>query len=217
MILKLKELAQRVRKLLPTQLETGFPHEWEYPQVVTVRGLVMPAERCWPLRMLPDGRKPTVTSKHFTRNPERKNHFGCDLFYRYDPKTDPPMKLGDGGRTQKWWIPNDTVVVAQAEGEVVIAGNSATGYRAWVRHEGGLATGGFHLTQLFVKIGDSVAPGDPLGIVGDNPRDNDARHLHTELYKGPIIKYPAGTLDPELFWIGAQVLPAIPYATEVLR
>lgn len=213
MILKLKELAQRVRKILPAQLNTGFPADWEYPQVVTVRGLTMPAHRCFPLRMLSDGRQPTVTSKHFSRNPERKNHFGCDLFYKYDLKIDPPMKIGDTGRTKNWWIPDKTIVIAQAEGDVELAGNSATGYRVWVRHEGGLATGGFHFSQIFVKTGDSVKLGDPLGIVGDNPKDNDARHLHTELYNGRLSGYPRGTLDPELFWIGAKMLPA----TEVLR
>jgi hypothetical protein len=175
---------------------------------VTVAGLVMPARRCWPLRALPDGRKPVVTSRHAIHNKSRPNHYGCDLFYAYR-NDDPPMKIGDGGRTKGWFIPERTWAIAQADGLVEIAGNSRTGFRVWIRHAGGLATGGFHFTELAVKPGDAVRMGDRVGIVGDNPADHDPDHLHTELYRGELRKYPRGTLDPELFWRGAVVLPAL--------
>lgn len=205
---KLKEMAAKVRKIFPAGTLTGLPPEWEYPQTIVVQGHTMPASRCYPLRALPDGRRPVVTSKFKTRNPERPNHNGCDLFYKYELGKDPAMKNGDGGRTGKWWIPDNTYAVAQADGEIEIAGNSRTGYRLWVRHDGGLATGGFHFTKLMVATGDLVTEGQKLAVVGDNPIDNDARHLHTELIKGKLGSYPSGLLDPELFWIGAKLLPS---------
>jgi murein DD-endopeptidase MepM/ murein hydrolase activator NlpD len=168
----------------------------------------MPAERCWPLRCLPDGRKPTITSAF--RPPDRLNHNGCDLFYAYLP-TDPPMKIGDGGRTRNWWIPLGTYAVAQADGVVVLAGPIRTGYRVWIEHAGGWKTGGFHFDKLAdgITVGATVKMGDPVGRVSDNPIDNDADHLHTELYFGELGVYPSGLLDPATFWLGAKYLPSL--------
>lgn len=168
-------------------------------------GATMPAARCWPLRELPDGRKPVVTSGF--RVPDRPRHPGCDLFYERRAG-DPPMKVGDGGRENKWWIPPGTHAVAQADGIVVRASKIATGFRYAIAHEGGYVTLGMHLTQLFVKEGDHVALGQELGTVGDNPIDTDAIHLHTELHAGPVDEYPRHLVNPELFWHGAVVLPA---------
>lgn len=172
-----------------------------------IEGLVLPYHRCWPLRMLADGRRPAITSRHALRNPDRPTHRGVDLFYRYQ-QGDPPMRVGDGGRTGRWWIPDNTWAVAPADGLVELAVNSRTGHRVWVRHAGGLLTGGFHMTTLAVKPGDAVRMGDPIGVVGDNPADHDARHLHWEVYEGAIGRYPRGTVDPERWLRGAKVLEA---------
>ncbi len=118
------------------------------------------------------------------------------------------MRIGDGGRTSRWFIPDHTWSIAPADGLVEIAGNSKTGYRVWMRHAGGLLTGGFHMVELAVKSGDAVKMGDVIGIVGDNPIDNDARHLHWECYVGELGKYPRGTIDPERFLKGSVILPA---------
>lgn len=170
-------------------------------------GLVLPVQRCYPLRALPDGRRPQVTSRHAIHNPSRPTHRGVDLFYPWR-EGDPPMKIGDGGRTAKWIIPPGTIAIAAAAGEVEIAGTSRTGWRCWIRHEGGLATGGFHLRDVRVAIGEPVELGQDLGEVGDNPVDHDAVHLHWEVYKGKLGAYPAGTCDPEIWLRGATVLPA---------
>jgi hypothetical protein len=164
----------------------------------------IPSPRCWPLRILPDLRRPVVTSRHFTRNPDRKNHNGVDLFYSYKPGIDPPMKLGDGGRTEKWWIPDRTHAIAGAAGRVELAGNSATGFRVWLDIGGGWHLGYFHLSMLLVQPGELLALGAPVGIVGDNPAGHDARHLHFELYFGALSRYPVGTRDPEAFLEGAR-------------
>lgn len=167
----------------------------------------MPAERCWPLRCLADGRKPTVTSEF--RPPDRPTHNGCDLFFAYKAG-DPPTPIGDGGRTKNWWIPPNTYAVAQADGVVVLAGSTRTGWRVWVQHEHGWKTGGFHFDKLAdgIAVGKAVKMGDPIGRISDNPADHDADHLHTELYLGDLGVYPSGLVDPEVFWVGAKYLPA---------
>jgi hypothetical protein len=173
---------------------------------VTRGDLVMPRERFWPLRQLRDGREPQITSRHAIHNPERPSHRGVDMFYRY-VASDPPMRIGDGGRTARWWIPVGTLAVASADGLVEIAGPSKTGWRVWLSHAGGLRTGYFHLRSLTVKAGEAVKAGSPIGIVGDSPAGYDAAHLHFEVYRGPIKKYPTGTIDPERWLRGAAFLP----------
>lgn len=177
----------------------------------------MPLVRVWPLRTLLDGRAPQITSRYYTRNPERAapdhRHRGVDLFYRYDAAKDGPVKDGDGGRTGAWFIPDGTHAVAAGAGVVAPAaytGATSTGMRTWILHENGYATGYFHLRTLEVKPGQHLLPGDPIGIVSDNPADFDAKHLHFELYAGPLAGYPGGSRDPEDFLAGAAHLSAEP-------
>lgn len=165
----------------------------------------LPAERCWPIRRLTDGRQPHVTS-HF-RNPERVNHAGADIMYRYEAG-DPATRVGDSGRTSKWWIPEGTAAIAVADGTIEHAGKTSTGWRVWVRH-GDYATGYFHLTKIFVAPGDTVALGDPLGIIGDNPIDTDPDHLHFELVLGSLDNLAANRRDPMLLLKGAPMLEAV--------
>jgi hypothetical protein len=165
-----------------------------------------PAGRIWPLANLPDGRQPRITSRHWTKNPDRANpdrrHYGVDLMYDYLP-TDPVVRIGDSGRTKGFWIPADTIAVACADGVVELAGPSRTGHRVWVRH-GTHALGYFHLQRLLCTPGSTVKAGDPIGIVGDNPIDTDPDHLHFELYAGPLGGYPSGSVDPERWLLGAS-------------
>jgi murein DD-endopeptidase MepM/ murein hydrolase activator NlpD len=156
-----------------------------------------------PLPLLPDGRKPRITSHHKTRNPSRPTHDGVDWFYPTMPG-DPAWKLGDGGGTtnKKWIVPPGTPAIAAAAGVVQLAGNTPTGWRVWIDH-GSLRTGYFHLTELFVTEGEHVAAGQQLGLVGDNPRDHDARHLHFELSASD--RY--APIDPAPFFDRAAFLP----------
>ncbi len=162
--------------------------------------------KVYPLPLLPDFRKPEVTSSFKTKNPSRPKHDGADFFYRYDPKRDPPVKMGDGAATRgpdgkpKWFIPFGTQAIAAADGVVQIAGITPTGYRVWIRHADGMRTGYFHLRGLHVKVGAVVSMGYPLGEVGDNPRDVDAQHLHFEVSPAGIY-IPS---DPEAWLHGAK-------------
>lgn len=168
-----------------------------------------PTQRCWPLRCLADGRKPQVTSGHKSVNPERPNHNGCDLFYRYLP-SDPPKKIGDSGRTANWWIPENTLAIAPFDGVIVLASVSPTGYRVWLEHqETTWKVGFFHFDELRVKVGQVVSLGHALGRVNDNPIDQDPDHLHFELYWGDLGHYSAGSVDPEPMLAHAPYLAAV--------
>lgn len=165
----------------------------------------LPALRCWPMRKLRDGRTPHITSGF--RNPSRLNHSGADIMYARKAG-DPAMAIGDGGRTASWWVPEGTPAIAIAEGNVESASKTPTGWRVWVRHDGGYATGYFHLTQLFVSLGDRVSMAEALGIVGDNPVDNDPDHLHLELAIGDLDNLAANRRDPAIILNGAAFLEA---------
>jgi murein DD-endopeptidase MepM/ murein hydrolase activator NlpD len=174
---------------------------------IDVHGIIVPRVRCAPLRAFRDGRQPTVTSRFKTHEPTRPDHNGVDIFYRYLP-SDPSTRIGDGGREKNWWIPDDTMAIACAPGRVLLAGPSPTGYRVWVDHRG-VSLGYFHLSRLACSAGDEVEPGDEIGIVGHNPRKQDAKHLHFELHVGALKGYPAGCHDPEDWIRGAAVLAAV--------
>lgn len=142
-----------------------------------------------------------VTSGFHTVNPSRPTHNGCDFFYPWR-MGDKPDQVGNGlaatrlpSGQPKWVVPYGVTARAAAEGTIQIAGNTATGYRCWVDHGNGWRTGYFHLRGLEVAVGDKVSEGDPLGEVGDNPKDGDARHLHFEL--SPVSHY--APVDPEPF------------------
>jgi hypothetical protein len=168
-----------------------------------------PHSRCWPLRCLRDGRKPQVTSGHFTRNPSRPKHNGVDLFYPYRG-SDPAMRVGDGGRTSRWWIPPETYACAVWSGRVVAAGDTPTGKRVWLEHmQTRWLAGYFHLDRLDVVLGQLVTIGDSIGRVSDNPKVSDPIHLHFELYLGALGTYPRGTVDPESMLAIAPYLAAV--------
>lgn len=144
-----------------------------------------------PLPKLPDGRIAKITSSF--RPKDRVDHDGLDFFYEWK-KGDLPAFVGDKGATSKratgepkWVVPYEVYALAAADGVVQIAGSSPTGYRLWIDHGNGLRTGYFHLLDLNVSVGQSVSRGKMLGLVGDNPRDDDGRHLHFEL--SPVEKY----------------------------
>ena len=157
---------------------------------------------CWPLRPLPDGREPQITSGHSVRNPDRPRHWGVDLFYRWCT-ADGAVKIGDGGATRgkdgkpKWFIPDRCEAIAVNKGKVARSGKSKTGYYCWLEIAPNLFAGYFHLSSLLVTANDHVVAGQVIGIVGDNPVDSDARHLHFELHSGDTKNHPRGTIDPQ--------------------
>lgn len=150
-----------------------------------------------PLPVLPDGRRAEITSSF--RPADRPNHDGCDWFYPWKAG-DQPAFVGDHGAAgrpgaPRWVVPTGVLAIAAAPGTVQLADNSPTGWRCWIDHGNGLRSGYFHLLDLRVKPGELVEVGHPLGLVGDNPSDDDGRHLHFEV--SPVDHY--NPMDPEPF------------------
>lgn len=140
-----------------------------------------------PMPILADGRVPKITSSSKWNNKSRPTHQGSDYMYRR-LSTDPEMPTGDGGRTTngRWWVPPGTPAVAVKAGIVRKKqfGWISTGFRCYVEHSDGHRTGYFHLSKLLVEPGQTVSVGQPLGIVGHNPKAHDPVHLHFEVFKG---------------------------------
>jgi hypothetical protein len=185
----------------------------ETGKAATVAASTLPAkppQRCWPLRALPDGRRPTITSAYRTRNPSRPTHQGVDLFYRWRA-SDGLVRVGDGGAARdrdtglpKWFVPRGTMAIASTAGVAVRASASPTGYIVWLDHGCGWYTGYMHLRRVVVSRGAKVQLGDDLGEVGDNPAAVDACHLHFETAV-TLQGYPRGSRDPETWLRGAFV------------
>lgn len=160
----------------------------------------LPPKLSLPLPVLPDGRAPVITSEF--RPPDRPKHDGVDLFYRWRAG-DKPDFAGDHGAagknpdgTPKWVVPYECLAIAAAAGKVHSAADSGTGHYCWIDHGNGWRTGYFHLIDLRVAVGERVEVGHPIGLVGDNPADNDARHLHFEL--SPVDRYDPVDPAPHL-------------------
>lgn len=159
-----------------------------------------------PLPKLPDGRTAVITSAFKTHNPTRPDHDGVDLFYPWRPG-DKPDRVVDGGAagrnpdgTPRWGVPDGTCAISAAPGVVQLADFTATGYRVWIDHGNGFRSGYFHLRDCRVLVGQRLMVGHPLGLVGDNPADHDARHLHFEL--SSVDSY--APIDPKQYMILAS-------------
>lgn len=145
---------------------------------------------------------PMVTSGFKTRNPSRPNHEGCDFFFRYKPEMGPAVvkdgeAAGSNGKP-KWFIPKGTKALSAMHGTVKSVTLLKTGIAIWVEHlisDRQVFTGYFHLTSADVRPGQKVGGNQTLGDVGDNPVDNDARHLHFQL----SFDRPGNNVDPELY------------------
>ena len=86
-----------------------------------------------------------------------------------------------------------TLVLAAMNGVVTAARRSATyGNYLCLSHSGGQETLYAHLQYLFVRAGEVVQAGQPLGTAGETGRSTGA-HLHFELLEQGV-RYDAGAL-----------------------
>lgn len=78
--------------------------------------------------------------------------------------------------------PSGTKVKATANGKIVLAENDLfyTGGTILIAHGGGIVSGYSHLSELLVKVGDTVNAGDIIGKVGATGRATGP-HLHFTL------------------------------------
>lgn len=141
----------------------------------------------WPMRALgsrqpviSDGFSPAATDGH-------RKHLGVDIMYRRLASESPTLPQG----TKNFYVPANTPVVAAYHGKIWIANLSPKGHQIQIDHGnvpglGPLNTYYQHL-QSFSRQwrkGDTVRPGDVLGIVGGNiePGGYPLWHLHFELW-----------------------------------
>lgn len=81
-------------------------------------------------------------------------------------------------------------VMATAEGIVIHAGpKGAYGNLVAISHGYGLKTRYAHLSRVDVKVGDTVAVGTPIGLIGSTGRSTGS-HLHYEIWNGKNSRDP---------------------------
>jgi murein DD-endopeptidase MepM/ murein hydrolase activator NlpD len=77
-------------------------------------------------------------------------------------------------------------VVAPAAGVVVLAEQlPVRGNATIIDHGWGVTTGYWHQSEIYVKVGDVVAPGQVIGAVGSTGRSTGP-HLHWEMWVGGV-------------------------------
>jgi murein DD-endopeptidase MepM/ murein hydrolase activator NlpD len=108
----------------------------------------------------------------------RSQHLGLDLFAR------------EGSRVNA--INAGTVVLVR---DCFLAGNVVV-----IAHGGGIASAYYHLSQISVAEGDTVAPGDEIGRAGHTGRATGP-HLHLSIH------VPGGMVNPAAFF-PLQLAPA---------
>ena len=74
--------------------------------------------------------------------------------------------------------------VVSLSDQFLLAGNLV-----YLNHGAALVTGYFHLSRSLVSVGDTVEPGDPIGLVGATGRVTGP-HLHW------VLRYGSTSLDP---------------------
>jgi murein DD-endopeptidase MepM/ murein hydrolase activator NlpD len=86
-------------------------------------------------------------------------------------------------------------VRAANRGVVALIGNFFLGGRViYIDHGGGLTTGYLHLSRVLVSVGDTVARGQTIGLVGATGRVTGP-HLHWTARYGALTVNPLDLLD----------------------
>jgi hypothetical protein len=92
-------------------------------------------------------------------------------------------------------MPDRIPALAVSDGVVRVAHWRRRGHSVVIVHPSGWATYYAHLDELSVGVGQVVAPGAPIGIIGHDPTDSRAlKHLHVELWCDGTRE---GAVDPE--------------------
>lgn len=139
----------------------------------------MRSDRIYPVPSV-DGRQPVISQEY-----KPHTHWGVDIMFRRLP-SDPPYASGDPRGTTGFYVPANTPALAICDGFIEMAQDSFNGHRARLLHGNGFYSLYLHMYKLFVGPGDKVKMGDPVGIIGGDPSQNDPHHtvhLHYEIRK----------------------------------
>jgi murein DD-endopeptidase MepM/ murein hydrolase activator NlpD len=145
------------------------------------------------------GSRPPKISSGF-ETPSRPSHHGVDIMYKRLPEdSGPPGKHRLPELSPGHVMPSGIPALAFAAGVVSTSKQITTGGYVVIQHANGVSSEYMHLASRRVKVGDTVAPGQPIGIVGYGP-EFKLNHLHFQL------RQDGSLLDPE------PVLPLVALA-----
>lgn len=174
----------------------------------------------WPLPIV-DGVRPGISNGfRFTPGTEPfngRNHPGSDLDYEGPRARSYPFPISDG----HFYVPPGTPAIAALAGRVSNVYTDAHGHVVEIDHPaplGGIRTVYRHLVDTFVKKGEQVAEGHPLGTVGHDPSTKNVNHLHFEVWElscfgCPVPKDPANYLSGAGFGTVGTILLALAIGT----
>lgn len=148
----------------------------------------------WPVPILqnpPDARnpnpmfrRPEVSSPYGTPRrvgeKDEHTHQGVDIMFRR--LKDEPDGKPNGSKL--FYMPNGVPALAAGPGVVYTVAESKKGTWILIDHGFPFTTGYQHLDSgVFVKKGDKVIAGQPIGIIGAGKEPGGLKHLHFELHK----------------------------------
>ena len=107
--------------------------------------------------------------------------------------------IGNFHAGQDFGAPEGVLVTAPAAGTVVLAERvTVRGNAVILDHGRGIFTGYWHLSEIKVQVGQQVAAGDVIGIVGNTGLSTGA-HLHWEMRVDGVAVDPTQFLDEPVY------------------
>lgn len=144
----------------------------------------------WPVPIHADGRKSKVSSGRELRKRSDGTeylHRGVDIMFRRPKcgKQDLPFQ------SKCYEMPPNWPALAAGDGEVTFARYTKTGISVIIKHDKKTSTAYHHLSWNFVKEGDKVKAGQPIGYIWFNQDGYRLVHLHFDYIEDKTF------VDPE--------------------
>ena len=126
--------------------------------------------------------------KHATTEPSLKNLY-------FFPPLQGPMTNGFNAKENHYGVdivaPQDEAIKAALDGTVVFTGwTIETGYVIQIQHSNSILTVYKHNSVLLKEVGDRVAAGEPIAIVGNSGELSSGPHLHFEIWQNGTALNP---------------------------
>jgi murein DD-endopeptidase MepM/ murein hydrolase activator NlpD len=189
------QLAQRIQQLLEEQqreiIAAAMQQVWDQVKVwqdsntgvtfTTSTGHSTKYRFVWPEQGMPGA--PAVVTQAFG-----PSDLGLEPAYNGFPHFHTGIDIAE---------PQNSPVFAADDGVVILVGSGPYGYGNYVvlAHAGGFVTLYGHLNQALVKVGDTVAQNQPVGLEGSTGASTGP-HVHFELRVGGRMIDPAPFLPP---------------------